>query len=65
MAKFARSASMSNRWCFTFNNPTEEEIQGIQTRKDKFVFIVVGMEHAPTTGAPHFQGYIELKTRTR
>jgi hypothetical protein len=65
MAKIARSARISSRWCFTLNNPTEEEIEAMQSRKAKFVFLRSGLEHAPTSGTPHIQGYCELQTRTR
>jgi hypothetical protein len=61
MAKIARSARISNRWCFALNNPTQEEIEQIQEKKDKFDFIIGGLEHAPTTGthAPTVHGVVD------
>lgn len=43
-------------WCFTLNNPTEEEYAAILKMTCKY--LVVGKEVAPTTGTPHLQGQI-------
>lgn len=52
---------MSSRsWCFTFNNP-----DGLLNYEDEFVphgarYLIFQLEYAPTTGTPHFQGYVEF-----
>jgi hypothetical protein len=38
------------------NNPTEEEIQAIQAKANNFVFIIGGLEIAPSPGNPRIQG---------
>ena len=32
---------------------------------EKIAFLVIGWETCPQTGTPHFQGYLELVTKTR
>jgi hypothetical protein len=56
----------SKRWCFTINNPTEEEKQKIiQLPSNPNVeFIIAEIEHE-TEGTCHIQGYIEYKNRIR
>lgn len=52
-------------WCGTCNNWTEEQLQAFKDLPS--VYIIIGSEHAPTTGTPHLQFYFELKaakTRT-
>lgn len=47
----------ARRWCFTINNPQEEDrdkITGIRGTK----YLIYGNEIAPETGTPHLQGYI-------
>jgi hypothetical protein len=56
---------MATRWCFTLNNPTKEEFDQTQARTESFEFIICGLEHAPSTGTEHIQGYVELKNGTR
>lgn len=57
------------RWCFTLNNPTPDDETLLRSGFDAsrgnrpFRFIVFGLEHAPTTGTPHYQGYFELWER--
>lgn len=48
--------SRCRAFCFTintFDENTEEHLQGLECR-----YIVYGYEIAPTTGRPHFQGYV-------
>jgi hypothetical protein len=55
-------------WCFTLNNWTQEELAAIvQLGQDasQVEYLVVGREHAPTTGTPHLQGYIRFVERKR
>lgn len=58
----------SNRVCFTLNNPSEVEKAGFVTvlgdlfSKGSLQYSIIGLETAPTTGTPHLQGFIALKT---
>lgn len=50
------------RWCFVWNNYTEEDMKLMEYMRDNMAEshlrrLIVGLEHAPTTGTPHFQGY--------
>lgn len=47
----------SRGWCFTYNNPKEEDyFSSIDCS-----FLIIGLEHCPTTGTIHHQGYLYLK----
>jgi hypothetical protein len=64
----------AKRWCFTLNNPTEEEngllllyVQQLNSEtpgglsNPKLTYLVFGKEAVST---PHLQGYLETKTKT-
>jgi len=53
---FARA----RRWCFTINNPTVDETDGVKklVKLDTVRMMCVGRETAPTTGTVHLQGFI-------
>lgn len=58
------------KWVFTINNWTQGDQQrliaqfGVDgTPTGKITFLIFGEETAPTTGTPHLQGYLELKTK--
>lgn len=54
----------SKRWCFTINNPTEEELDKLSGYECEFV--IYGLEHVgDTLATPHAQGYIEFKNQKR
>jgi hypothetical protein len=44
---------------------TEEQIQALKNSSKKCLVFVAGLEHAPTTGTPHLQGYFECYCRKR
>lgn len=52
-------------WCFTENNPTttlDDLKRQVQTEfGDQVRYFICQVEAAPTTGTPHFQGYIYFK----
>lgn len=51
------------RWCFTLNNPTDEEkavVSGIDPESVKY--LIVGQE-VGESGTPHLQGFINLKKK--
>lgn len=51
----------SKYWCFTVNNPTVEPDAFADTLVEKgATYVVFGEETAPTTGTPHWQGYVEF-----
>lgn len=61
----------AKRWCFTLNNPTEddfppsyEETQEV-VPSEYFDYLLVGNEVCPTTGTPHLQGFICFKEKRR
>ena len=64
----------SKRWCFTLNNPTEEETEFMQnlvenmkdgsstsTNGVELTYMIYGIEQVSTR---HLQGYLELKNKT-
>ena len=52
------------RWCFTWFNYTDEDIEKLRTfAKMNCNMLVFGYETAPTTGNKHLQGYFNLKKR--
>jgi len=55
-------------WCFTIPNYTDEVLLHLQLLFEgdpRFAYAVVGREVAPTTGTPHLQGYVRLRSRIR
>lgn len=57
----------SRRWCWTLNNPTEEEEKNIQTLTTGVTtvsYLTYGKEKGES-GTPHFQGYLELSKKLR
>jgi hypothetical protein len=58
----------SRRYCFTIFHYTEEELERLHVLAallEHHCYISYGLEIAETTGAPHIQGYIELKSAQR
>lgn len=63
----------AKRWCFTINNPTEEDRElllgtpsdGPQANFDAVQYMVFQEERAPTTGTLHWQGFLILKDKKR
>lgn len=54
---------LANRWCYTWNNPTEPP--GFICEEDK-LYEICGKEHfGAADGTPHYQGYIEFPKRLR
>lgn len=48
---------MSRRWCFTVNNPSEDECIKIHDLVSESVYLVAGDERG-ASGTPHLQGYV-------
>lgn len=55
------------RWCFTINNPNDEEIEHIKngTSIPDVRLIIAELEHTNGEGTKHIQGYIEFQKRLR
>lgn len=54
------------QWCFTLNNYTVDEYDGLLGLYPENVeYIIIGKEIATTTGTPHLQGYFKLTERKR
>lgn len=57
----------SQHFCWTFNNYTEADVRRLKNLVDtnkKVLYLLWGVEEAPTTGTKHLQGYIQMKIRT-
>jgi len=48
----------SRGWCITLNNPTPRDYENLQKLASASRYLVCQLEHAPTTGTPHYQGYV-------
>jgi hypothetical protein len=58
-----KQAAFLRNYCFTANNWTFSTRSLLE--KWDVRYLVFGEEVAPTTGTPHLQGYVQLKTRKR
>lgn len=65
--------SLAKRWCFTLNNPTEDEKITLATHGEEisvdpdnstFSYLIVGNE-VGESGTPHIQGYFWLRDKKR
>jgi hypothetical protein len=52
---------------FTYNNPTKshEDMEALIHACEKARYAVYQLEHAPNTGTPHYQGYVEFSSPVR
>lgn len=53
----------SCRWCFTLNNPTDEEVDKLSALECEY--IIYGREHMEEGLTPHLQGYVVFKNLKR
>nr|ATP66707.1 Rep [Rodent circovirus] len=53
------------RWCFTINNPSDDDLQSIKNLGDGPMckYIIAEHEHINGDGTPHVQGYLRLTSR--
>jgi len=63
MAAHPRSPPKSRNWCFTLNNPTDDQIKAIEVwhAANSTAYIIYGKEKGDS-GTPHLQGYLHLKS---
>lgn len=52
----------SRGWCYTINNPTEDDENFAYNLSWGATYTVAGLEIAPTTGTVHIQGYVYFAT---
>lgn len=58
----------ARHWTWTLSNWTEDELEELKRAYHNYTcvrYIIWGQEIAPTTGTPHLQGYLELRTPKR
>lgn len=62
----APRSSLAKHWCFTYNNPTETPQLFQQAIDDGWDSEYCSFqEEMSDSGTPHYQGYVEFKTRKR
>ncbi len=49
-------------WCFTLNNPKNDEVDAWVNSTEKFTYYISGRE-VGTLGTPHIQGFVSFKKR--
>lgn len=59
------SQTRARSWCFTLNNPTEEEILLPQSWDDSSYNYLVYQLELGESGTPHLQGYVSFKNPVR
>lgn len=54
----------AKHWAFTIQNPPESHSEVVErwTGEEKINYLIFGKEIAPTTGTPHWQGFVSLST---
>lgn len=64
--KKQRRETPAKRWCFTINNPTDtdREQMAIHLVEDRVEYAIVGLEKGHD-GTPHYQGFVNWKTKIR
>lgn len=60
-----KQISPKKRWCFTWNNYSDNWVDQIVPVLDKSDLYSIGEEIGNKTGTPHLQGYIEFHRRVR
>lgn len=53
------------RVCFTINNYSEQDVERLQQQTELYIYCIIGLEQAPTTGTPHLQGFINFQRNHR
>ena len=61
----ASRETQSKRWCFTINNPTEEDHFWEDSENDEQIDFLVVQYEVGEQGTPHYQGFLILKRKNR
>lgn len=62
MSHFEKMSVRSRAWCFTINNPTEEDLKEVTDLSGDCRYIVVGNEIGEE-GTPHYQGFVYMTSQ--
>lgn len=60
-----KQISPAKRWCFTLNNPTEEERSSIVLKLEELSTLYIIGDEVGESGTPHLQGYVEFSKKIR
>lgn len=55
----------ARNWCFTINGYDNDTLERLKVPNDAVLYLVAGLEVAPTTGTKHIQGFVSLKKKLR
>ncbi len=58
----AHSKSAAKRWCFTWNNYSDNDIEYLRSLDLQFLLVA---KEVGASGTPHLQGYLEVKKKQR
>lgn len=61
----ARQESTAKRWCFTINNPTDEDKFWENGEQQEHLEYLIVQEEVGENGTRHYQGFLILKKRNR
>ncbi len=60
-----RTMAIQKNWCFTLNNPTEEEEELLKNLVPDYVKYLIYQPEVGDNGTKHLQGYLQVNKKTR